>query len=205
MIPVPGFQVGTPYGRRGPYWSCDRDVHGDGIHTGVDYPAPVGTPVAAARPGRVSYCDHGSAFGGHQLEITPGDGTRDFYAHMTSRTVADGSTVQAGQRVGTVGAEGNASGPHLHFERHTVATGGWSCAVVTNPQPSIDYQEEDDMTSEDWDKLRRIVADEVKQNNKPASETFWGRMQDVTTPNGDKVSKSMKQIARETWQRVAKL
>ena len=139
MIPVPGCAIGTPYGRRGPYWSCDEDAYGNGIHTGVDYPAPTGTPVVAARGGTAQYCDHGSAFGYHQLEILPGDGTRDFYAHRPTRAVADGARVEAGAKVGTVGAEGNVSGPHLHFERHTVAAGGWSCYVVTDPQPSIDY------------------------------------------------------------------
>jgi murein DD-endopeptidase MepM/ murein hydrolase activator NlpD len=74
------------------------------------------------------------------LEILPGDGTRDFYAHMRSRAVADGAHVDVGQKVGEVDSEGNVTGPHLHFERHNVATGGWSCSVVVNPQPSIDYK-----------------------------------------------------------------
>lgn len=140
MIPVPGVSVGTPYGRRGPYWSCDRDAYGNGIHTGVDYPAPVGSRVVAARPGKAVYCNHGSAFGYHQLEIVAGDGTRDFYAHMPSRAVDNGAHVEAGQTVGKVGSEGNVTGPHLHFERHATETGGWSCAVVRDPAPSINYQ-----------------------------------------------------------------
>lgn len=139
MIPVPGYGVGTPYGRRGPYWSCDRDAAGNGIHTGVDYPAPVGARVVAARPGTAVYSSHGSAFGYHQLDIRCGDGTRDFYAHMPSRAVADGARVEAGQTVGKVGSEGNVTGPHLHFERHATETGGWSCAVVRDPAPSINY------------------------------------------------------------------
>jgi murein DD-endopeptidase MepM/ murein hydrolase activator NlpD len=137
MIPVPGYSVGTPYGRRGPYWSCSRDSYGNGIHTGVDYPAPTGTGVVAARGGTVRYCNHGSAFGTKQLEIVPGDGTRDFYAHMSNRGVPDGAKVSAGQRIGQVGAEGNVTGPHLHFERHKVASGGWSCSIITDPAPSI--------------------------------------------------------------------
>jgi len=140
VIPVPGVSVGTPYGRRGPYWSCDRDAYGNGIHTGVDYPAAVGTKVVAARPGTARYSNHGSAFGNHQLDIVCGDGTRDFYAHMTTRTVGDGARVDAGQAVGKVGAEGNVTGPHLHFERHATETGGWSCSVVRDPAPSINYQ-----------------------------------------------------------------
>ena len=73
--------IGTPYGRRGPWWSCARNSSGWGIHTGADFPAPTGTPVYAARGGTVVYANHGSAFGYHQLEIKRGDGTRDFYAH----------------------------------------------------------------------------------------------------------------------------
>lgn len=167
--PVPGSTVGTPYGRRGSYWSCHRDAAGNGIHTGVDYPAPVGTSVVAARPGTAVYCDHGSAFGAHQLEILPGDGTRDFYAHMTTRTVGDGQRVEAGQLVGKVGAEGNVTGPHLHFERHSTAAGGWSCDIIRDPQPSIDYQPEVPEMPLDDDDLARIrtIVKEENQRARP--------------------------------------
>jgi murein DD-endopeptidase MepM/ murein hydrolase activator NlpD len=140
MIPVPGYGISTPYGKRGSYWSCDRDAQGNGKHTGADFAAPSGTKVVAARPGQAVYSNHGSAFGYHQLDIIAGDGTRDFYAHMTTRTVNNGARVEAGAQVGKVGAEGNVTGPHLHFERHAVASGGWSCSIVRDPQPSIDYQ-----------------------------------------------------------------
>lgn len=138
--PVPGYAISTPYGKRGSYWSCNRDAYGNGIHTGCDYASPAGTKVVAARPGTARYSNHGSAFGYHQLDVIAGDGTRDFYAHMTTRTVADGARVEAGQQVGKVGAEGNVTGPHLHFERHATETGGWSCSVVRDPAPSINYQ-----------------------------------------------------------------
>lgn len=140
VTPVPGYGISTPYGKRGSYWGCNRDSSGNGIHTGADFAAPAGSQVVAARGGKAVYCNHGSSFGYHQIEVLPGDGTRDFYAHMPSRAVPDGGQVTAGQQIGKVGAEGNVTGPHLHFERHKVATGGWSCAIVTNPQPSIDYQ-----------------------------------------------------------------
>lgn len=159
-VPVPGVAIGTPYGRRGPYWSCDRDAYGNGIHTGCDYPAPVGTKVVAARPGKAVYSNHGSAFGYHQLDILCDDGTRDFYAHMTTRTVADGARVEAGQQVGKVGAEGNVTGPHLHFERHATHTGGWSCSVVRDPAPSINYKggkDDDDMPLSD-DDIKKIAS-----------------------------------------------
>jgi murein DD-endopeptidase MepM/ murein hydrolase activator NlpD len=141
--PVPGYDVSTPYGKRGSYWSCDPDAYGNGIHTGVDYAAPTGTKVVAARPGTAVYSSHGAAFGYHQLDIKCGDGTRDFYAHMTTRTVGNGAHVEAGQAIGKVGAEGNVTGAHLHFERHATESGGWSCSVVRDPAPSINYGQPD--------------------------------------------------------------
>jgi murein DD-endopeptidase MepM/ murein hydrolase activator NlpD len=106
----------------------------------VDFPAPIGTTVIAARGGKVVYCNHGSAFGRHQIEIVRGDGTRDFYAHMSRRSVPNGARIRAGRKIGEVGMEGNVTGPHLHFERHSVSSGPWSCAIVRDPQPSIDFK-----------------------------------------------------------------
>ena len=179
--------VGTPYGRRGPYWSCDEDAAGNGIHTGADFPAAQGTTVVAARPGRAVYCNHGSAFGYHQLEIVPGDGTRDFYAHMPSRAVADGSQVEAGQKIGVVGSEGNVTGPHLHFERHAVADGPWSCSVVRDPAPSIAYAEEDDME----------LTDEMHEWSPDDGDTG-------TTTVGKTLNQA-RGYAEDTYQRVKKL
>ncbi|HZX40782.1 MAG TPA: M23 family metallopeptidase, partial [Myxococcaceae bacterium] len=111
MIPVPDYPgVDTPYGRRGSYWSCDRDAQGNGIHTGADFQAPTGAKVVAARPGTLAWCNHGSSFGGHQVEVRCTDGTRDFYAHLSKRV--DAGDVKAGEKIGEVGQEGNATGPH---------------------------------------------------------------------------------------------
>jgi hypothetical protein len=137
--PVPGYNISTPYGKRGSYWSCDRDQYGNGIHTGADFAAPSGTKAVAARPGTVKHVNHGSAFGNHQIEVVASDGSADFYAHLRSR-VASGTKVEAGGKVGEVGAEGNVTGPHLHFEKHKAGHTGWSCSAAVNPQPSIDYQ-----------------------------------------------------------------
>ena len=137
MLPVPGYGISTPYGRRGSYWSCNQDSSGNGIHTGADFAAPTGAKAVAARPGTVAHVNYGSAFGYHQLAVRCSDGTEDFYAHLRSR-VASGTKVDAGQKVGEVGAEGNVTGPHLHFERHRYP--GWSCSICVDPAPSIDYQ-----------------------------------------------------------------
>jgi murein DD-endopeptidase MepM/ murein hydrolase activator NlpD len=189
MIPVPDSPIAdTPYGRRGPYWSCDENSAGEGIHTGVDYAAGAGARVVAARPGELAHCDHGWAFGAHQVEVRCADGTRDFYAHMRTRRAA--GPILAGEKLGEVGAEGNATGPHLHFERHATATGGWSCSVVRDPQPSIDW-EGDEMTEDDWDRMERLVA------------SVWDEHMTVTQPgSGKDVQKQRGQVLRELWQKV---
>jgi len=135
--PVPGFSVSTAFHARGERWSCARK-NGEGLHTGVDIEAPVGTTVVAARAGvaaHVNYSKKSGAFGLHQLAVRCSDGTEDFYAHMSSR-IGDGTKVEAGDPIGTVGKEGNVSGPHLHLERHR-EQGFWSCENAIDPRPSL--------------------------------------------------------------------
>ena len=192
MNPVPGHDVDTPYGRRGPWWSCDQNSHGEGIHTGADYAAPAGARVVAARPGNLVHDHYGSAFGSHQVAVLAGDGTRDFYAHL--RTRVPPGRVQAGDKVGEVGSEGNATGPHLHFERHATETAGWSCEIVRDPRPSIEWGE---MNEDDWKRLRQIVADEV--------DRVWSDPMLVTQPGtGQDTTKARQQVLRELWQKVTK-
>ena len=180
--PVPGKSVTTPYGKRGSYWSCNEDSNGNGIHTGVDYAASSGTKVVAARDGVVRHCNHGSAFGNHQIEIPVGS-TRDFYAHMRSR-VANGTKVKAGDKVGEVGSEGNVTGAHLHFERHSVASGGWSCGIIVNPKPSIDYK-----PAEDPDVLNQDDKDWIKNQLQASQKTI---LDEVNRLVGDVVPKPTK-------------
>jgi len=146
MFPVHGYSVHPAYGATGPYWtSC-------GWHTGADIAAPAGTAVAAARGGVARHCDYGPAFGEHQFTIEPGDGTEDFYAHCQTRP-KHGATVATGEYVAQVGDEGQASGPHLHFERHT-DTGYWHCTIICDPAPSFAYTEPE--PADDWDDMRVI-------------------------------------------------
>jgi len=66
-------------------------------------------------------------------------------------------------------------------------------------------EEDEEMTPEDWIKLRAIVREEVVANNPTATDSVWNEEQNVTHPDGTKQSKTTRQILRETWQRVAKL
>jgi murein DD-endopeptidase MepM/ murein hydrolase activator NlpD len=89
---------------------------GNRFHSGVDYPAAIGTPVAAAAAGRVSFAGWSAGGWGYLVTLKHSNGTRTMYAHLARVTVRVGQWVEPGQRVGRVGASGRASGPHLHFE-----------------------------------------------------------------------------------------
>lgn len=91
----------------------------DSWHTGTDFSVPCGTPVLAAHAGTV-VLEHGPSWYGPTLVkvVTAPSGLTTWYAHMQSVGVRAGQRVDAGQQIGEVGALGNASGCHLHFEVH---------------------------------------------------------------------------------------
>jgi murein DD-endopeptidase MepM/ murein hydrolase activator NlpD len=89
---------------------------GSRFHSGIDIPAPAGTGVVAAAPGRVSYAGWLPGGWGLLVAVAHRDGTRTLYAHLSRVEVRVGERVQAGWQVGRVGATGDATGPHLHFE-----------------------------------------------------------------------------------------
>ena len=86
-------------------------------HTGVDWAAPVGTPILAAGSGTVLKAERSSSYGNH-VEIQHANGYITTYSHMTgfARGIADGVHVRQGQVVGYLGQTGLATGPHLHYE-----------------------------------------------------------------------------------------
>jgi murein DD-endopeptidase MepM/ murein hydrolase activator NlpD len=100
-IPVPATDGFGPRGAR--------------MHTGLDYPAPTGTPVVAARTGVVTVARWLSGYG-NTVAIRHKLGTSTLYAHLSAILVRPGQRVAVGQPVGRVGATGAATGPHLHFE-----------------------------------------------------------------------------------------
>jgi peptidoglycan hydrolase-like protein with peptidoglycan-binding domain len=96
--------LGDPFGPRGNRW-----------HTGIDLPAPLGTAVYAARSGEVVWSGWRDGYG-LLVTVAHGHGERSMYAHLSRIDVRVGVWIGAGVRVGLIGATGDATGPHLHFE-----------------------------------------------------------------------------------------
>lgn len=85
------------------------------MHSGVDLAAPWGTPIRAVRSGVISFAGWSGGHGEYVM-IRHADGLVSGYGHMSQIKVAVGTPVEAGAVIGSVGATGLATGPHLHFE-----------------------------------------------------------------------------------------
>ena len=83
-------------------------------HTGTDFQAAVGTPIAAPNAGRVVLSE-ALYFSGETVVIDHGLGVFSFLAHLSRRDVAAGDVVAAGAVVGLSGVTGRITGPHLHW------------------------------------------------------------------------------------------
>jgi hypothetical protein len=101
------YHLSAGFGDGGTLWSS-------GAHTGQDFAAPTGTPVYAAGSGTVTIEHPGWA--GNLVRIDHGGGVETLYGHLSRVDVTDGQVLEPGDPVGLVGALGNATGPHLHFE-----------------------------------------------------------------------------------------
>jgi len=109
-MPLPDgtFTVSSPFGPRE-----------GGFHRGVDLAAPLGTSILAAIDGTVVAAGPASGFGNWIVVDSQHDGLMStVYGHMFASGVLvhTGDVVHAGQQIGAVGAAGEATGPHLHFE-----------------------------------------------------------------------------------------
>lgn len=111
VTPVKGVMTSTFGPRMHPI------LHQVRIHKGVDWGAPVGTPIMAAFDGKVAFAGDGKGYG-NVIRIDHGGGRATAYAHMSR--FADGMKVgldvRAGDVIGYVGTTGLSTGPHLHFE-----------------------------------------------------------------------------------------
>ncbi len=92
-------------------------LHFTRMHTGVDWAAPIGTPIVAAGNGVVIKAEWDAGYG-RRVEIQHANGYVTTYNHMSGfgRGIVPGAHVTQGQIVGYLGQTGLATGPHLHYE-----------------------------------------------------------------------------------------
>lgn len=86
-------------------------------HKGVDYAAPIGTPIKATGDGKVVLAGRKGGYG-NTVVIQHGQRYRTLYAHMNgfAKGIRNGSQVKQGQVIGYIGTTGLSTGPHLHYE-----------------------------------------------------------------------------------------
>ena len=84
-------------------------------HEGVDYGAPIGTPVHVVGDGIVAFAGQQNGYG-NVIQVQHSDNRMTVYAHLSKIDVARGARVSQGEHIGDVGMTGWATGPHLHFE-----------------------------------------------------------------------------------------
>lgn len=120
VLPTTGFRLTARFGQGGSNWARN--------HTGLDFAAPLGTPIRSVLAGEVIAAEYAGAYG-RQAKVRHADGTVTTYSHMSEFTVSPGDSVAAGDQVGSIGVTGNTTGPHLHFE---VLLGG---SEQVNPEP----------------------------------------------------------------------
>jgi len=101
-------------------------------HQGQDILAAEGTPVVAPVAGSISFTDYQASAAGYYIVEKGADGYDYFFAHCQkgSTVVAPTQVVAAGQPLCNVGATGDATGPHLHFEAWE---GGWRVDAGSHP------------------------------------------------------------------------
>jgi len=110
--------ITSPYGE----W------RGNEAHPGVDIGASYGSPIYASNNGKVFEAGWDNGGYGNCVRIDHGDGVVSIYGHMSQVLTSVGQVVHKGQVIGLVGATGEATGPHLHYEVHVNG-------VRVNPSP----------------------------------------------------------------------
>ena len=88
---------------------------GGRVHKGLDIAAPQGTPVKATASGITSFSGEQRGYG-KMVVVDHCNGYETAYAHLDAILISCGTKVRRGSKIGLVGASGNATGPHLHYE-----------------------------------------------------------------------------------------
>ena len=111
VLPLSGdFMLSSTFGVR-----ADPLTHLPSMHEGIDFVAPIGTPVLATATGIVVRAEYAGAYG-NMVEVAHADGFVTRYAHLRTIQVKPQDVLQRHDAVGTLGNTGRSTGPHLHYE-----------------------------------------------------------------------------------------
>jgi murein DD-endopeptidase MepM/ murein hydrolase activator NlpD len=108
--PVKDVGLGSTFG-----WRIDPFTGRSALHTGLDFPAEVGTPIFAAAGGVVVAQEFHPQYG-NMIEVDHGNDLITLYAHSSRVLVKKGDLIKRGQKIAEVGTTGRSTGAHLHFE-----------------------------------------------------------------------------------------
>ena len=86
------------------------------FHTGIDFVAPLGTPVLATADGKVLVSKSNKSGYGKHIIIQHDDEFKTLYSHLSELKVKVGDEIKIGDVIGLVGSTGTSTGPHLHYE-----------------------------------------------------------------------------------------
>lgn len=108
--PIDGARMSSGYGmRRHPVLGYTK------MHKGVDFAAPIGTPIFASGDGVIEKAGRFSSYGNY-IRIRHNGQLSTAYAHLSRIKVSPGARVRQGDVIGLVGNTGRSTGPHLHYE-----------------------------------------------------------------------------------------
>jgi murein DD-endopeptidase MepM/ murein hydrolase activator NlpD len=109
-LALPAGRVSSGFGwRRDPFNGAAR------FHKGIDVAMVTGDPVPAAGAGVVTFAGQLPGYG-LTVTVRHDNGYETRYAHLSAASVSAGDQVAQGTTIGSAGASGRATGPHLHFE-----------------------------------------------------------------------------------------
>ena len=117
------------------------------LHAGLDFAAPIGTPIYATANGTVKEADFNEGGYGNHVVINHGYGYETLYGHMVRMKARVGQKVKRGEVIGYVGSTGKSTGPHCHYEVHKNGT----------PVDPV-YFFYNDLTPEQYDRLLKLAA-----------------------------------------------
>jgi len=125
-------------------------------HKGIDYAAPIGTPIRAAGSGRVEFAGRRGGYG-NAVVLNHGNGVTTLYGHMSRIAAASrtGRRVEQGEVIGYVGTTGASTGPHLHYE-YRVNGVHKNPATVTMPRTELPEQYKAEFTAQSTAMLAKL-------------------------------------------------